>query len=281
MNENSTNNNNKHAQYPVTPDKAFKKQYPDETGYSVPGTYTDPEWEAYLEWNKNPSVPLPDEVTEITTQERIDKKEMSWDIPKGTKHTPEYYRKEGKPEWNLVDFPSLEPLVRALEYGKSKHGKFSYRNFIPKDVLIDKLYRHLIEIHKGNFVDEETGEHHIGGVLANAMFYSYHHRVNDILNIKVEDTKLIDILSDQQKLINILGYNLAKEQALKIECTEANGFIVDLAQMKPKETQKEFMNRVVTQCCHDLIDSGLTREEVAKKLGISTRTVYRRLKNGN
>jgi len=232
MNENSTNNNKQQA-----------KQYPNETGYSVPPNYTDAEWEAYLEWN------TPKFAAEGTSKP-----------DDNALYTPEYYRKEGKPEWNLVDFPALEPLVRALEYGKSKHGKFSYRNFIPKDILLDKLYRHVIEIHKGNFVDAETGEHHIGGVLANAMFYSYHHRESDIFEVsnrKSDAPGLIDILSDQQKLINVLGYNLAKEQA--------------------KETLKDFSTNSRKQEVFRLKSEGKKIREIAKLVGYGERTVYRDL----
>lgn len=264
MNEKSTNNNNKHAQYPLTDKEAFKK-YPDETGYSVPPNYTDSEWEAYLEWNKQPVVPLPDTINVPTTQERIDNNEMSWNYPKGTKHTPEYYRKEGKPEWNLVDFPSLEPLVRALEYGKKKHGAFSYQKFIPKDILLDKLYRHIIEIHKGNFIDEETGAHHIGGVLANAMFYSLHHRENDLSSVST-DTPIEQYIVDVKDIPN----NETIESTL-----DKLKFFMSTRGKLTKKAKVELERKKILE----LVALGLSDTSIGLQLGLNRRTVQRRRLN--
>lgn len=83
---------------------------------------------------------------------------------------------EGKPKWSLVDFKSLEPLVRVLEFGAVKYGKFNWQKGLPEEEILESLSRHLFELMSGNEFDEETGVSHIGHIMANAMFYAYQKR---------------------------------------------------------------------------------------------------------
>ena len=79
----------------------------------------------------------------------------------------------GKPRWSLVDHKSLEPLVRVLEFGENKYGRFNWKKGLDKTEILESLYRHLISLMDGQEFDEETGLHHIGHIMSNAMFYSY------------------------------------------------------------------------------------------------------------
>jgi len=115
-----------------------------------------------------------------------------------------------KPQWSLVDFDSLEPLVRVLEYGEHKYSIFcdekgntykgsditldqaksmqiisSGRNnwklgFSNKLRVLESLARHLFALMRGEENDPESGLPHIGHILANCMFFSYHNRKDEI-----------------------------------------------------------------------------------------------------
>lgn len=80
---------------------------------------------------------------------------------------------EWKPQWSLVDFDSLEPLVRVLEYWCKKYSKDNWKKWLDERQILESLQRHLISLFKWEELDDESGLPHIGHVIANAMFYSY------------------------------------------------------------------------------------------------------------
>jgi hypothetical protein len=80
---------------------------------------------------------------------------------------------QGKLEWSLVDFDSLEGLVRVLEYGKSKYARDNWKLGMPVTQVTESLMRHLFAFAKGEDVDPESGCRHISHVLCNAMFLEY------------------------------------------------------------------------------------------------------------
>lgn len=84
---------------------------------------------------------------------------------------------QGKPRWSLVDHQSLESLVRVLEFGEEKYGRWNWKKGLDKTEILESLYRHLIALMDGQDLDEETGLHHIGHIMSNAMFYSYFDRL--------------------------------------------------------------------------------------------------------
>ena len=55
---------------------------------------------------------------------------------------------EGKPQWSLVDFDSIEPLVRVLEYGCIKYERDNWKKGLNKDQILDYHRR------KGMSLDE-------------------------------------------------------------------------------------------------------------------------------
>lgn len=84
---------------------------------------------------------------------------------------------EGKPRWSLVDHESLEPMVRVLEFGEQKYGRWNWKKGLNKNEILESLYRHLIKLMAGEENDKETGLNHIGHIMSNAMFYSYFDRL--------------------------------------------------------------------------------------------------------
>jgi hypothetical protein len=84
----------------------------------------------------------------------------------------------GKLKWHLVHQPSLEPMVRVLEYGANKYAPGNWKKGQSINELYDCLTRHMNAFMDGEDNDPESGESHIGHVLCNAMFivYNLNHR---------------------------------------------------------------------------------------------------------
>ena len=80
----------------------------------------------------------------------------------------------GKPKWSLVHMRSLVPMIRVLEYGAEKYEPFNWQKPTERNTLIDSMQRHMAALIDGNELDDESGLTHIGHIMANAMFYSYH-----------------------------------------------------------------------------------------------------------
>lgn len=80
---------------------------------------------------------------------------------------------EGKPQWSLVDFKSIEPMVRVLEHGKEKYGRGNWQLGLDKMEICESLLRHVFAYLSGEIVDSESGIQHTGHMLANAMFLEY------------------------------------------------------------------------------------------------------------
>ena len=87
---------------------------------------------------------------------------------------------EGKPQWSLIDFDSLEPMVRVLEYWMKKYTVWdvtwrdNWKKPMDRKKILDSMMRHQIALMAGEEIDQESGKPHIGHIMANAMFYSYH-----------------------------------------------------------------------------------------------------------
>lgn len=85
---------------------------------------------------------------------------------------------EGKTDWTLVHFPSLKPLLSVLAYGANKYSKDNWKNGgvnTEKTVIMQSMLRHVLALAGGEERDKESKLHHIGHIMANCMFYTYHH----------------------------------------------------------------------------------------------------------
>lgn len=92
---------------------------------------------------------------------------------------------EGKPRWSLVDFSSLEPLVRVLEYGAKKYDDDNWKKGLPFKEVCESMMRHLIAFMGGEDLDQESHQPHLGHIMANCMFLEYY--VTSGLNSKFDD----------------------------------------------------------------------------------------------
>lgn len=79
----------------------------------------------------------------------------------------------GKPQWSLVDFPSLEPMVRVLEFGAQKYARDNWKQGLYVNKICDSLLRHTFALLSGEDNDPESGMPHVGHIQCNAMFLAY------------------------------------------------------------------------------------------------------------
>lgn len=96
---------------------------------------------------------------------------------------------EGKIQWSLVDFKSLEPMVRVLEYGAKKYSKDQWKLGLPTLEVCESLLRHTFAFMNGEDNDSESLLSHIGHIQCNAMFLAYILREKkelDTRNTKIE-----------------------------------------------------------------------------------------------
>jgi hypothetical protein len=84
----------------------------------------------------------------------------------------------GKPKWSLINYESLIPLIRVLEFGANKYAPDNWKKEMEPKEILNSLQRHLADLMDGKTVDEESGLPLIGHIMANAMFYSYHTKEN-------------------------------------------------------------------------------------------------------
>ena len=82
----------------------------------------------------------------------------------------------GKPRYSLIDYASLESLVRVLEFGESKYGRDNWKLSLSKESVLDSMIRHVAKLNDGEECDSESGLSHIGHILANGMFLEYYKR---------------------------------------------------------------------------------------------------------
>lgn len=77
----------------------------------------------------------------------------------------------GKPQLGyLLTFPNaIRALARVMEYGREKYALYNYLRGAPTSQYVDCLLRHLTAWHEGEDLDAESGVHHIGHVVFNAL----------------------------------------------------------------------------------------------------------------
>ena len=84
---------------------------------------------------------------------------------------------QGKPQYSLIHYGSLEPFVRALEFGVEEYGRDNWKKGFSRESLVDSMLRHMGAIADGEELDQKSGLPHIGHLMANCMFYSYHYTI--------------------------------------------------------------------------------------------------------
>lgn len=80
---------------------------------------------------------------------------------------------DGKLEWSLVDFKSLEPMVRVLEMGAKKYSRDNWRQGLQTTKIVESTLRHLFAFLDGENVDKESQLSHVAHAQCNLMFLQY------------------------------------------------------------------------------------------------------------
>lgn len=83
---------------------------------------------------------------------------------------------DNKPQWGLVDWDSLKPMVAVLEYGVKKYDAFNWKKGLPYVSTMESMLRHIHSFMDGEDIDPESGLPHVGHILCNAMFLSYYYQ---------------------------------------------------------------------------------------------------------
>ena len=109
----------------------------------------------------------------MSFEKKIKKETPQKDTERYTDEMQALRYNQGKLEWSLVDFDSLEGLVRVLEYGKDKYARDNWKLGMPVTQVTESLMRHLFAFAKGEDVDAESGCRHISHVMCNVMFLEY------------------------------------------------------------------------------------------------------------
>lgn len=83
---------------------------------------------------------------------------------------------QGKRRWNLLPLEVFEPVVKVLEFGANKYAAW---NFAEGDGLswtevLDSMKRHIMAWERGEDLDPESGESHLGHIGCNLMFLLYY-----------------------------------------------------------------------------------------------------------
>lgn len=82
---------------------------------------------------------------------------------------------DGKLQWSMVDFKSLEDMVRVMEFGAKKYGRNNWKKGLKTTEIVDSMLRHIYAYLDGEDVDPESGINHTGHIMCNAMFLSHMH----------------------------------------------------------------------------------------------------------
>lgn len=79
--------------------------------------------------------------------------------------------KDDKLRWDLLPLQDIEEIVKVFHAGAKKYGDNNWQNL---DNGYERykaaLFRHLLEVEKGNEKDNDTGCYHIAQVATNAIF---------------------------------------------------------------------------------------------------------------
>ena len=82
----------------------------------------------------------------------------------------------GKPDMSLLDPHFIDSIAVVLSFGKEKYGAYNYKNGLELQRIYAGIQRHLNKYHKGEMLDEESGESHLVHATTGIMFLEWYRR---------------------------------------------------------------------------------------------------------
>jgi hypothetical protein len=114
------------------------------------------------------------ENTPMLSKEQIEKLQLfdkNTKVPFSSNYSEQALRyNQGKLKWSLVDWKSLEPMVRVLEMGAEKYAPFNWTKGMPVTEVSESLLRHMFAFLEHENCDKESKIEHLGHVMCNCMF---------------------------------------------------------------------------------------------------------------
>jgi len=77
---------------------------------------------------------------------------------------------QDKSQWHLLPFDALEDVIKILELGQVKYGKFNWKKGFTRSRLVDATFRHLTSYVSGDRIDKESGCSHLAHAVCNLLF---------------------------------------------------------------------------------------------------------------
>ena len=108
----------------------------------------------------------------------------------------------GKPKMHLLPVKALYAVVKVLEFGAEKYGKFNWHGLLTengKERVFDAIMRHWAEMQDGNMIDDESGLPHMAHIACNALFWLWFdmHKEPEMEEKQVDSVRVENVLEDE------------------------------------------------------------------------------------
>jgi len=79
---------------------------------------------------------------------------------------------DGKLDWSLIPWDSVEEILKVLEFGKKKYAAWNFcqNGGLDHQRVLNACFRHLVAYQKGEDLDPETGLSHLSHLGCNVFF---------------------------------------------------------------------------------------------------------------
>lgn len=83
------------------------------------------------------------------------------------------FKEETKKTSYEIDFEFIQQLAERMNSNKNKYQPYNWQKPIDIEKLKQSLFRHVVEVMKGNFKDEDREFGHLEAIALNSMFINY------------------------------------------------------------------------------------------------------------
>jgi hypothetical protein len=83
------------------------------------------------------------------------------------------FKEEAKKTNYEIDFEFIQQLAERMDSNKNKYQPYNWQKTIDVEKLKQSLFRHVVEVMKGNFKDEDRKFGHLEAIALNSMFINY------------------------------------------------------------------------------------------------------------